>query len=190
MSVTKKTFIFVLSFGILLAAGFTIFRLKNPSIIATDEDQVEITTPIPSKSTVPTLKIGNCTNAKLGISVNAPVKWECTVEDDSITATITLKHDLLTVTISNSGRSGPCEPPEDPRETPSCLASLIYQNDIVKLDQYKDNGATTEFFGTFKNFDDKYMIVSYDEMFQRDLTASEKSELVELLDSIALQKTN
>jgi len=139
-----------------------------------------------------------CNSVNLNLSLILPNQdWSCKVdnfgkEQVGSDGTISLRSSIFTVQISSLGRGNFCDPsdpdPQSPRYDPTnaCTISEFYNRNGIQLKTFKLNGITKEIFGQTNN--GPSLSITYSGMDTRDLTSSEKTEIINLLDSIAIMK--
>lgn len=129
-----------------------------------------------------------CKNEVSGMSVKILDGWTCEVEsplNGDYGYGLSVSFDSVYVVISGVGRGGPCD--GEP-----CTKVRFHENEVVKLNLYKLEQENIEIYGDFKkksteadsgNF---YISITWRNMESKDLTASEKSQVLEIVDSIQI----
>jgi len=145
--------------------------------LPTKKDEL-IVTPTTASASVSTY---TCSNEGINISTQIPSNWSC----ESKESFLTLKSDIFTISMSNLGRGGPCPMGDD---APKCVATDFYTRDAIKIETYTSGPDSKSIFGSLDNSNPEVGItwieIGYPNMVSRDLTASEKTELFRVLDSI------
>src|SRR3989338_1360741 len=118
-----------------------------------------------------------CIGSKLGITIQVPDNWICYPGDYSLE----LRSELFTVHISNLGRGPVCGSP-----SPACGNTEFYSDDQVSMELWTINNQNAEIFGTFKKAlaGLTWILIKYKDMGTRNLTASEKSELITVINAV------
>jgi hypothetical protein len=184
------------------AATATAAALDNQDLVATMVAQtltaIQPTAPAIPSPTVTKLPPAACKDDFFGIQITLPNDtWTCKIEpfQDNTGATInemiSLQSPLFTIMISNLGRGPFCG---DGTNQTGCVVDDYYKNQYVALKSYTTEGNLREIFGvmdrkTVINGAENLIWVSikYKDMETRELTSSEKQELIQLLDSMTFK---
>jgi hypothetical protein len=155
-------------------------------------------TPIATVSpVVPTpIPMTRCEGPVTGVTVSVPSDtWSCEIKSYGDVSSgydaLSLVSPLFTVSISTLGRGSTCggeEPLQGIQDPASCVVTPFYENEYLSLSTYSTYGKTREIFGlipTIKvNQNTMWVSVQYVGMEERELTQTEKQELVAVLDTI------
>jgi|SRR3989344_871692 len=194
----NKTPLIILSVLVLLllaATGLLAYQnyQLNQKLMAAQNQGLEPAVQSPSPIATQTTK--TCSNNVLRVALGIPAAWNCKSTEDEGAGWINLTSSLFTIDMSNLGRGPWCSNimmgSDPPQPDPSCVISDYYTNSNIglNLQLYKYNGENKEIFGTYKNtipdFDGlPWVSIKWQNMETRDLTATEKAELIQVVDSI------
>jgi hypothetical protein len=121
-----------------------------------------------------------CINDQLKISLTLPnTDWSC----DSSNLTLNLKSNVFTIVIGGLGRGPWCG--EDPDPEHLCQTRTLDLSDKFPLTIYSYSGEDKEIFNELRQFSTTpWISIKYSAMETKTLTSDQKSELLQLLNSI------
>lgn len=163
----------------------------------TSDSRATVSSPYPDSSPIiETQLLGKCGNDSLGIVLSIPEKWICKSSILSSTeGLINIQSDFFTIDISNLGRDPYCgDGPLVTTAENTCATSVFLLNNKVGLELYTFNGEDKEIFGGIVEANKKerdakpWISIKYNDMEKQKLTSSQKTELVNLLDTIVVTK--
>jgi hypothetical protein len=159
------------------------------TIVAGTLSAVPTNTSLPTETSVP--QAGStpsiqCTGHLTGILLTMPnSSWNCSnFISESEREGVAVSSQVFDIKITHHvGRGLFC----DPNISQECVVTPFYENDMVKLDLYTSSGENKEILGHIpRSGGDILISIKYLNMETRDLTETERDELVQFIDSIIL----
>jgi len=152
----------------------------------------------PSANPSPTVTVvtgGKCANEVLRVSITVPQGWICKSVADTYDGWMDIKSDLFTIEISNLGRGPYCgDGPPLINTNDSCRTSTFVSNDNVNLTLFTSYDEDKEISGGIiplnkqEQYSKSWISIKYTNMEKQKLTNAQKSQLVDLLNTISVIK--